>query len=105
VLAWDKTISSVEGDATYTAIFEKEYVEYTVRFLRDDGSIIEEKTYHHNDEIYVSEPTKESTETHNYKFTGWDKEFSPVTEDTEYIASFDAILITDEVNREENGGE
>ena len=46
VVKWDKTIATVAGDATYIAVFEKEYIEYTVRFVRDDGSLIEEKTSH-----------------------------------------------------------
>ena len=107
VMKWDKTIATVADDATYTAVFEKEYIEYTVRFVRDDGSLIEEKTYHYNDTITMADPTKESTDTHTYAFTGWDKEFAPVTENTEYVASFEATPIpaTPEGEGEEiNGG-
>ena len=106
VVKWDKTIATVAGDATYTAVFEKEYIEYTVRFVRDDGSLIEEKTYHYNDTITMADPTKESTDTHTYAFTGWDKEFAPVTENTEYVANFEATPIpaTPEGEGEENNG-
>ena len=106
VLKWDKEVTTVKGDATYTAVFEKEYIEYTVRFVRDDGYIIEEKTYHYNDTISVEDPTKDSTETHTYTFAQWDREFAPVTENTEYIATFNETRIsTTEGEVEGNGGE
>ncbi len=94
VLKWDKNVEDVKGDATYTAIFEKQYIEYTVRFVRDDGSLIEEKTYHYNDTITVNNPTKDSTATHTYTFTAWDRVFAPVTENTEYTANFAETPIT-----------
>lgn len=94
VLKWDKTIDAVKGDSTYTAIFDKEYIEYTVRFVRDDGSLIEEKTYHYNDTITVNDPTRDSTATHTYTFTAWDRAFAPVTENTEYTANFEETPIT-----------
>ena len=106
VVTWDKSVTNVAGDATYTAVFEKDYIEYTVRFVRDDGSLIEEKTYHYNDTITVADPTKASTDTHTYAFTGWNKEFAPVTEDTEYVANLEATPIptTPEGEGEENNG-
>ena len=88
VLSWDKTVASVTGNETYTAVFEKEYVTYTVVFKRDDGSIIQEKKYHYNDKIEIEEPSKEPDDTYTYSFSGWDREFTEVTEDTEYIAQF-----------------
>lgn len=106
VVTWDKTVTAVAGDATYTAVFEKDYIEYTVRFVRDDGSLIEEKTYHYNDTITIANPTKDSTQTHTYTFTGWDREFVAVTENTEYTANFEAkpIPTTEGEGEENNGG-
>ena len=93
ILTWDKTITTVVGDITYTAVFEQKYIDYVVRFVRDDGSLIEEKIYRYNDIITMETPTKESTETYTYTFKEWDKEFDPVTEATEYKAIFEAIPI------------
>ena len=106
VVTWDRSVTNVTGDATYTAVFEKDYIEYTVRFVRDDGSLIEEKTYHYNETITIANPTKENTDTHTYTFTGWNKEFDPVTKDTEYVANFEATPIpaTPEGEGEENNG-
>lgn len=105
VVTWDKTITAVAGDATYAAVFEKDYIKYTVRFVRDDGSLIEEKTYHYNDTITIADPTKGSTETHTYTFKGWDREFVVVTENTEYTASFESTQISENENTTEVGGE
>jgi hypothetical protein len=104
VVTWDKTVKKVAGDETYTAVFEKEYIEYKIRFVRDDGTLIEEKNYHYNDTITIADPTKDSTGTHTYTFTAWDREFVAVTENAEYTASFKAnpISTTPEKN---DGGE
>ena len=89
VLTWDKTVTTVEGDTVYTAIYEKRYIIYTVDFVSDDGTLIERVQCHYNDVINTPEPTKESTDTHSYTFIGWDKEVVPVTKNDMYTAIFE----------------
>ncbi len=71
---WDKTVSSTcTGDAEYTAVFSKKYINYTVEFKDWDGSTISRKTYHFGDNITVPPVERPADETFTYTFTGWDK--------------------------------
>lgn len=71
---WDKTVVDCAGDATYTATYNSNYIEYTVVFNNWDGSVISTKTYHYGDVVTVPEnPVKDSDGTNIYVFAGWDK--------------------------------
>ncbi len=74
---WDKTVTTVNGDATYTAVYDETFIDYTVIFLDHDGSKISEKTYHFGADIDVpADPTRQADETYTYTFKGWDKDVS-----------------------------
>ena len=69
---------------------------YTVRFLNDDGTVLEldEKVEYETMASYDGEePVKASDGRYNYTFKGWSKELSEVKEDQEYIAQYDAEMI------------
>ncbi|HAI91890.1 MAG TPA: hypothetical protein DCM21_04995 [Butyrivibrio sp.] len=92
---WDKEVTSVKGNADYTAIYESSYIDYTVRFLNEDGSVISEATYHYGDNVVVpANPAKAADETYTYKFAGWDKEVTSVKGNADYTAVY-----TDEYNK------
>lgn len=57
---WDKDVTAVEGNTTYTATYTKEAIVYTITFLAD-GEVVGEDTYSVEDkEIAVPEvPTKD----------------------------------------------
>lgn len=88
---WDKDISTeAVGDVVYKAVYENVYINYTVKFLDEDGSVISENTYHYGDTVVVPEnPSKAADRMYTYTFAGWDKEVTDVTEDAEYTAVFD----------------
>ena len=92
---WDKEITSVTGDTTYTATFEEVVNEYTVTFKNYDGTIISTKTYLYGKEIIVpsTNPERTSDETYTYTFKGWDKEVTTCDGDKEYIATYIATYI------------
>ena len=92
---WDKEVTSVKGNTDYKAVYEPSYIEYTVRFLNEDGSVITETTYHYGDDVAVpADPAKAADETYTYTFAGWDKEVTSVKGNTDYTAVY-----TDEYNK------
>jgi len=70
---WTPAVSNTcVGNATYTATYSQTYIDYTVSFLDEDGSVISEKTYHYGDQIQIpADPTKEGNEIYYYIFSGW----------------------------------
>ena len=69
---------------------------YSVRFLNDDGSLLEldEEVEYGNMASYDGKtPVKASDGRYSYTFTGWSKELSEVKEDQEYVAQYKAELI------------
>ena len=92
---WDKEVTSVKGNADYTAVYESSYIDYTVRFLNEDGSVISEETYHYGEDVVVpANPAKAADETYTYTFAGWDKEVTSVKENVDYTATY-----TERLNR------
>ena len=92
---WDKEVTSVKGNTDYKAVYESSYIDYTVRFLNEDGSVITEATYHYGDDVVIpANPAKEAGETYTYTFAGWDKEVTSVKENVDYTATY-----TERLNR------
>ena len=92
---WDKEVTSVKGNVDYKAVYESSYIDYTVRFLNEDGSVITEETYHYGDDVVIpADPAKEADETYTYTFAGWDKDVTSVRGNVDYTAVY-----TDEYNK------
>ena len=93
---WDKEISTeAVSDVVYKAVYEPSYIDYTVRFLNEDGSVITEATYHYGEDVVIpADPAKEADETYTYTFAGWDKEVTSVKENVDYTATY-----TERLNR------
>ena len=94
-VGWDKDISSIcTGNVTYTAQYSNEYREYTITFLDENGNIISSGTYHYGDNVAIPVPTKESDNTYNYTFSGWDTSVSETCDgDATYTATFSSSYI------------
>ena len=91
---WDKEVTSVKGNVDYKAVYESSYIDYTVRFLNEDGSVISEATYHYGDNVVVPiDPAKAADETYTYTFAGWDKEVTSVKENADYKAVYESSYI------------
>lgn len=88
---WDKPIETVSENTTYTAQYDESLNQYTITFLIDGKE--EKVTYYYGETpTYDKTPTKEANEQYHYEFTGWDKEFTSVTDDSVYTAVFKEIL-------------
>ncbi|MBR4863316.1 MAG: InlB B-repeat-containing protein [Oscillospiraceae bacterium] len=88
---WNKEVTNCVGNAVYTATYTQAYVEYTVKFLNEDGTEISSAVYHYGDTVVVPEaPVKAEDENYTYEFAGWDKEVVAVAGDAVYNATFTA---------------
>lgn len=89
---WDKELSSVNGDITYTAQFNKNINRYSVSFVVDGSTYTE--TYEYGaTPSYTGDTSKPNDDAYRYAFSGWDKEIVAVSEDMTYVAQYTAVLI------------
>ena len=77
---WDKDITEVKGDVTYTAQFTENLRGYTVIWKNWNGDVLE------SDEGEV--PTKDADVQYTYEFTGWSPDITGVKCDATYTAQF-----------------
>ena len=86
----------VTGTATYEAVYNSVLRAYTVTFLMDDGTPVENGMLEGVEygtlvsSIVPADPTKESTAEYSYAFTGWSPDIADatVTGDIDYTAVF-----------------
>jgi len=90
---WSPSVEmTATGDKTYIAQYNETYKDYTIVFKNEDGSVINEKTYHYGDTIEVpAAPAKESNDTYTYVFDGWGSEVTTVKGDAVYQAVFKPV--------------
>ena len=86
---WDSEVTAVTGNKTYTATYNRTYIEYTVTFVNEDGTVISTATYHYGDEIEApADPTKASDNTYDYTFAGWDSEVGTCSGNMTFTATY-----------------
>ena len=78
---WDGSYKAVKSDLELHAKMEK--LEYDVNFYDYEGNLIETQTIKYQEA--ATAPKLESNEY--YEFTGWDKDFSSVTDDIDVYAT------------------
>ena len=96
---WDKEISDVTEDVTYTATYnciDLSYTQYSITFKDEDGSILKDATLYYYgtpaSDIEKPNPTKESTVLHTYEFAGWTPEVEDVYHDAVYTATYNELV-------------
>ena len=87
---WDKEITEVTGDVTYTATFEGTKKQYLIKFLNYEGTELQSERLDYGElPVYKGDrPTKPATAQYTYTFRGWDKQIREVTVNESYIAQF-----------------
>jgi hypothetical protein len=87
---WEPEISTVTGEATYTATFKATLRQYTIKFMNGDEPLQETTVNYGEMPTYTGEtPTKASDGQYTYTFKGWDPEISAVTGNQTYTAQFE----------------
>ena len=87
---WDVTPVAVTGDTTYTATFNATKNKYTITWLNEDQTQIDQTTVEYGIVPTHADATKENTDEWTYTFAGWDVAPVAVTGDTTYTATFSA---------------
>ncbi|MBQ1977610.1 MAG: InlB B-repeat-containing protein, partial [Ruminococcus sp.] len=88
---WDKDISNIQADTTFTATYVQTLNKYTVTFVDSDGTVLKTEVVEHGMSATAPEdPTKEGSELVTFTFAGWDCDFSVVTADMTVTATYTA---------------
>ena len=85
---WTPGIGIVTGDATYTATFSATKNSYTITWLNDDNTLIDQTLVEYGVVPTHVAPSKPSTDEHSYFFEGWTPEVVPVTGEATYKATY-----------------
>ena len=86
---WAPDVSAVNGDAVYKAVYTAAFVNYTVKFVDSDGTLISEKTYHYGDMVNIPAVQAKEDDNYVYTFSGWDKKVTAVKGSASYTAVYD----------------
>jgi uncharacterized repeat protein (TIGR02543 family) len=87
---WSPEVVAVTGDAVYMAQFEATVKSYTITWLMDDDTEIDQTVVEYGQTPSHDDPIKEATAEWTYTFTGWDAEIVAVTGEATYKATFSA---------------
>ncbi|MBO6158636.1 MAG: leucine-rich repeat protein [Firmicutes bacterium] len=99
------SLPAVKGEATYTATYTSTLREYEVKFLDDDGTVLDSATFTYGTTPEFkgnpNPPVKEPDVQYTYTFAGWQMSNGPVCEngsfpavkgDTTYTATYTGTL-------------
>ena len=92
---WDQEVVPCAGQAVYTATYTPVYIDYTVIFKDENGTVLSEQIYHWGDPVTIpAEPTKEANLAVTYEFAGWDAEVSAACSgNATYTATYRSVYI------------
>ena len=89
---WDAELVAVTGETTYNATFSSTVNNYTITWLLDDGTKIDEQSVAYGTTPSHTDAHKDNTAQYTITFVGWDKAFAAVTGDETYTAVFDSVV-------------
>jgi hypothetical protein len=87
---WSPEVSAVIGDATYKAVFEEVKNSYAIRWLDEDGSLIQQTEVEYGAVPTHEDAEKANTAEYTYTFSGWIPEPIAVSGQATYVAKFNA---------------
>lgn len=90
-IGWDYAFDCVTSDMTVTAQYREDVREYEVKFMVDDTCIKSETVLYGNSATAPETVVKVKDDGYTYEFTGWDKTFDNITQNTIVNALFNQI--------------
>ena len=90
-IGWDKEITAVTGDITYTARYRATLNTYTITWKNWDGTILGTDTefpYGSTPVYTYATPTKAADAEYTYTFVGWTPSITEFVGDATYVAKF-----------------
>ncbi len=89
---WTPQLTTVTGEATYKATYTSQKRSYTIKFINEDGTQLQEETLEYGTTpTYKGEtPTKKATSEYTYTFKDWNPPIAQVTGDAVYTATYNA---------------
>jgi len=92
---WDKEIGPLTEDTVYTALFKEDEILYTVTFVNDDDSFLDEDKVGYNGKATYHGPAPVKASDHNFSYTFkcWDAPLSGIISDTTIKALYDQMPI------------
>ena len=86
---WDKEIVAVTRDETYTATYSRIVRNFLITFLDEDQTtVLKSERYDYGETPTCDEPSKASTVSKVYEFSGWSPAVVPVVKDATYVATY-----------------
>jgi len=85
---WSPAISAVTGNATYKATYTDTINQYTILWLDDTGTLVDQTKVAYGVTPAHANIYKESDDQYDYTFVGWTPTLVPVTGDASYAAIF-----------------
>ena len=93
---WTPNVTTVTGDATYTAAYDSTAMLYTIRFFNYDSTLLytTQVTYGTLPVYRGNTPTRAATAEFSYEFSGWFPAICEVTGDADYIATYAGVRVS-----------
>lgn len=103
---WNPTITTVTGDATYTATYNSTVNKYSIIFKNEDGTVLQntEWEYGTTPKYSGATPTKARTDKYTYTFDKWTPDIVSVTKAADYTATYTETINKYQVTFNANGG-
>ncbi len=94
-MGWTPQLSPVDGETTYTALYDSIPVTYNIQFVNYDGTLLQEGEVRYGviPEYNQLTPEHVGSEFYSYTFKGWTPALAAVTGSAVYKAQFDSTRV------------
>ncbi len=91
-VGWTPEVAKVSADVVYTAKYDSTDRQFTIIYKNYDGSTFKSEIALYDHEVISDVPTRATTPTYVYEFSGWEKDASELLKNRiYYVAQYDSI--------------